>query len=132
MAVAVLENEQRKSAGLIQPNADSASAVRAQEIRTLYLSLSPSEKLRAIHGDDVEVLKALYFQPGIGPALLDERSKEVIADKLLSAHDPARYAAINVRREDARRSAYALSVALGFIGRKRVPQPRVISSGAKR
>jgi len=132
VAVSVLKNEERKSAGLTQPDAAHASAVRAQEIRSLYSALSPSEKNSVIHGDDAEVLKALYFAPSIGPALLDERSKEVIEQKLLSAHDPARHAAIAVRAEDARRSAYALEVAQNFIGRKRVPQPRVISSTTKR
>jgi hypothetical protein len=124
VAVAVLRNEERKSAGLVQPDAAHASAVRAQEIRALYANLSPSEKLAAVHSDDVEVLKALYFQVGIGPALLDAKSKSLIEEKLLSAHDPARHAVINVRIEDARRAAYSLEVTKKFINRNRTPDIR--------
>ena len=130
-AVASAEHELKAAAGIVAPAPDSAAAWRAQEIRAKYATLSPSERNSVIHDPttDQETLEAVYHAPALTNAL-SARDRETVESRLLERHDSARHQALSGRREDARRSAYALQVALGFIGRSRVPQPRVISSTA--
>jgi hypothetical protein len=121
-----LVHEQHAFAGLTSPAEDSATELRAIAIRSQFAAMSPSDRLQAIHGGSAEVARALYHSFDFGTApLLDARSREVIEDRLLSAANKERHAAIAIRRADHARARAALESATAFVNRGRLPQAGV-------
>jgi len=119
--VASSGHEMKAAAGISAAAADSAAGWRAQEIRAAFALRSASERNGIVHNADTdrETLLALMHAPVL-TNLLSQRDREAVEERLLIAHDSARYAAHTQRAEDLRRLSYALSVSLGFVGRNRV------------
>jgi len=110
--------QQRAAAHLDSPSVDPAIEIRAQGIRTTYLSLSPSDRLAAVRNGSPEVLRAIYHAPFMGgEPLVGPKLKLAIEERLLTGADPDRAAAIAIRVEDNRRARHAVERAARYLGR---------------
>lgn len=100
----------RADAGLTAPPSDSGTAIRAQEIRTIFERLDKTARLAAIRDGDRETLSALHHSPKVA-GLLSEFEAAQVEKALLRAHDAKRYDGIAARRVAHASASHAVEAA---------------------